>query len=357
MTDTTIPAGSVLLGRVLSSNGEPIDQKGSLANARRVPLYTPVSSAETARTAPQMLETGIKAIDLMAPVPYGGVAGVVGGYGVGKQVVMDEIMHNLMTRRDYVVVIAGMSETTYDASEVREMVRELEAEERIAMVFEQATSDLAVRQRLLRAAMTIAAKLRDEGRETLLLVDDDIILSENLADLRDVQQFAASKGITTFMFGGADDADAPADSRVVSELDAVIKLSKARAKQGLWPAIDPLASHSRLLESDAVSAEHRQLVGEVRQLLQRYSELQRQALDVALTEEDRHVLARDERVNLFFTQPFFVAEAYTDLPGEYLTTEETIASFRDLLAGRYDDVPARSFHFVGTIAQAISRAK
>lgn len=351
----SIPAGSALLGRILNSEGEPVDQKGSLENVQRVPLYAAVSSPEKAPARLHMLETGIKVIDLMAPIASGGVAGMIAGYGAGKQVVMDEIMHNLMTRRDYIAVIAGMSETTYDASELREMVREVGAEDRIVMLFEQATGELAVRQRLLRAAMTSAAHLRGEGRAVLLLLDDDIITGNNLADLRDLRHFAAAKDITTFMFGGVNDADEPEDSSVAAELDEVIKLSRARAKQSLWPAVDPLASHSRLLESDAVSASHRQLSEEVKRLLQRYGELQGQAQDASLSTEDRQILTHGERINLFFTQPFFVAEPYTDLPGEYLPLEDTLSSFRDLLAGRYDDVPAKSFYFVGTIDQALAK--
>lgn len=351
----TIPVGNAVLGRVLNGNGAPIDQKGSLDNAPRVPLYTLDVADETVSITPtRMLETGIKATDLMAPVPCGGVVRMVGGYDVGAMVVMEEIMHNLITRRRAVVVFAGMSETTYDASAIRDMVREIEAEDQIVMVFEQMTDALPTRQRLLRTAMTIAAQFRDEGQEILLVIDDDIITRVNKADLRNLQHLAAAKGFIAILFSGMNDVDHSTNSDLVGDMDGLIKFSRTRAKQRLWPAVDPLASHSRWLESNAASADHRQVTRRARELLQHCEEQRAKAEGNAPSAEDQRMLARGERLNLFFSQPFTVAEAYTDLPGTFLSIAETVNSFRDLLDGRYDDMPMEAFYFAGTIERARS---
>jgi F-type H+/Na+-transporting ATPase subunit beta len=349
MSTNLIPVGSAVLGRVLNANGEPLDHKGSLEQTPHLPLYTPDAlRARADTTSPRMLETGIKVLDLMAPASYGSMIGMFAGLGLGLQVVAEEVMHTFVTRHQAIVVIAGMSETTYDASNLREMVREIEAEDRIVMVFEQTTDALPVHMQLLRTAMTIAAHFDDAGHEVLLVIDNHLITQENRVE---VQQFAAAKGITSILFVPMNDLDQLADSSLLNELDVQWWFSRARAKQNLWPAIDPLASRSRMLESNAVSKEHKQVTERVRDVLSRYYELRKQAGSAILSEEDQLLLARGERIDLFLTQPFTVAEAYTDLPGAYLTIEETISSFRDILDGRYDAMPAQSFNFVGKIGQ------
>lgn len=349
MSTNSLPVGSAVLGRVLNANGEPIDHKGSLADAMHLPLYVPDAlSVRAGTTSTRVLETGIKVLDLMAPASYGSMIGLMAGSGLGLAVVTEEFMNTLVTRHQAVLVVAGMSETTYDASMLREMVRDIEAEDRIVMLFEQTTDAISVRQRLLRAAMTIAAHFDGAGHEVLLVIDRHLVTPEHMAD---VHLFAAAKGIISLLLVPMNDLDQPANSSVLNELDVQWWFSRARAKQGLWPAIDPLASRSRVLESSAVSKEHRQVAERVRDVLLRYYEWREQAGRETLSEKDRRLLARGERIDLFLTQPFVVAEAYTDLPGAYLTIEETISSFRDLLDGRYDAVPAQSFNFVGRIDQ------
>lgn len=349
MQTNSIPVGSAVLGRVLNANGEPIDSKGSLVDAMHQPLYTPdAKSARAGTTATRVLETGIKVLDLLAPASYGSIIGMLAGPGLGLLVVAEELMHTLITRHQAVLVVAGMSETTYDASMLREMVRDIEAEDHVVMLFEQTTDEASVRQRLLRTAMTIAAHFDSTGHQVFLVIDRHLVIPETMAD---VQLFAAAKGITSLLFVPVNDLDQPADNRVLNELGVQWWFSRVRAKQGLWPAIDPLASRSRVLESNAVSKEHRQVAERVRDVLQRYYELRERVGSETLSEEDRRLLARGERINLFLTQPFFVAEAYTDLPGTYVTMEKAISSFRDLLDGRYDAVPAQSFNFVGRIGQ------
>jgi len=349
MSTHSIPVGSAVLGRVLNANGEPIDHKGALDHAIHLPLYAPDAKSARAGTTPmRVLETGIKVLDLMAPATSGSMIGMMAGSGLGLAVVAEELMHTLITRHQAVLVVAEMSETTYDASTLREMVRNIEAEDRVVMLFEQTTDAISVRQRLLRTAMTIAAHFDGAGHEVLLVIDRDLVIPETMAD---VQRFAAAKGITSLLFVPMDELDQPANSGVLNDLDVQWWFSRARAKHSLWPAIDPLASRSRVLSSTTVSQEHRQVAERVRDVLLRYYELRELTVSETLSEEDRRLLARGERIDLFLTQPFVVAEAYTDLPGAYLTIEETISSFRDVLDGCYDAVPAQSLIFVGRIDQ------
>jgi F-type H+-transporting ATPase subunit beta len=347
MSTQPIPVGAALLGRVLNSNGEPIDHKDMLADASLRPLYEP----DTQRTKVEpssmgVLETGIKVLDLLAPASHGSVIGMMAEPGLGLVVVAEELMNNLITHHQAVLVTAGMSETTYDASMLREVVRDIEAEDRTVMLFEQTGDAVSMQQRLIRAAMTIAAHFEEEGNEVILVIDRHLAIPEMLAEVR---HFVAAKGVASLLFAPMDEFDQQAESSVLSGLDVEWWFSRARAAQGLWPAIDPLASRSRVLESDAVSQEHRQVAKDVRDLLQRYDQLREQEKSGMLSEEDTLLLTRAERFDLFLTQPFVIAEAYTDLPGAYLTSEETIDTFRDLLDRRYDAVPTQALNFVGRI--------
>ncbi len=347
MSTNSVPVGRAVLGRVLDANGEPIDHKGSLVDAMHMPLYVP-DAKRVGTTSIRVLETGIKELDLMAPASSGSMIGMLAGTGLGLAVVAEELMNTLITRHQSVLVVAGMSETTYDASTLREIVRDIEGEDHAVMLFEQTTDSITVRQRLLHTAMTIAAHFDGTGHEVLLVLDRHLVLPETVAE---VQLFTAAEGIPGLLFVPMNDLDQPVSSSVLNELDVEWWFSRARATRNLWPALDPLASRSRVLESNAVSQEHRQVAERVRDVLQRHYLLRERAGSETLSEEDRRVLARGERIDLFLTQPFVVAEAYTDLPGTYLTIEETISSFRDVLDGRYDAVSVQSFNFVGRIDQ------
>jgi F-type H+-transporting ATPase subunit beta len=356
---TTIPVGPGVLGRVINSQGEPIDQKGAISGAQRVPLIAPSGASGVQGAAPLPLyETGIKVIDLLAPLALGGVSALVAGIGIGKLVITEEIMHNLITRHNGFAVFIGMDETTHEASPVRDMIREIEAEEQIVMLYEQATHDVPVRQRLVRAGITIAAQFHDEGHEVVMVIDDHILGPDNLDGLHELQRIVQAKAITTIVFGTVNESDAPVETELLGALDGQIKLSKALAHEQIWPAVDPLASYSRLLDTDAISNEHQQVAEQVSQLLRRYYALRSaNNAEASLSEADRQVIKRGERIRLFFTQPFYVAEAWTDIPGEYLTVEETVRSFKSLLEGRYDDLPVEAFRFTGTLDQVVAKAK
>ena len=363
----TIPVGTSALGRVLNASGEPLDKRGPISGeALRLPVDNAVSMlAKTGQavTREQLFETGIKAIDLSGPIPSGGVIGMVSTPGLGKMVVAEEVMHNFITHHNGYVVFVFMGEQTYESSEMRDMVREIEVEDRSVMLFEQMTNDARVRRQLVEAALTVAAHFRDEGHEVMLMVGEGVLAKEKSADLQELKRVVRLKAITTLLFEMPDDSSAAVEWSEAGNLDGVIVFNRDLPKQNLWPAIDRLATGSRLLESGALSEEHRRVAGQVKQLLRRYYELvgkegAAEAEEAGkLSEEDQQVIRRAQKVQQFLTQPFFVAEAYTDIPGEYVRVEDTIRGCKELLEGRYDDVPDKAFWFVGTVEQALEKGK
>lgn len=354
-----IPVGTHVLGRTLNGRGEPIDQRGPISDeAPRVAVYTTVSTTDKTPAMPiKMVETGIKLIDLLAPIPRGGVIAMLSEQGLGKMVVMEEIMHNFNNHQHGYIVFVGVGESTYEATELRDMIRDIEVEDRVVMVYEQREQGIGQQQeQLLRTGLTIAAYFTEQGHEVMLIVGEDVIAKDNHALLAELQQAARARGITTFLFGPQGDVNQLAHNSTLNTVDGQIVFSRALAKQNLWPAIDRLATRSQLLESGFLNAEHVQVAQQVKQLLRRYAELQQQTGAGQLSPADQHVEQRAQKVQFFLTQPFSVAEAYTDLPGAYLPVEETVKSFKALLEGRYDAVPDKAFYFVGTIDQTLAKA-
>lgn len=356
----TIPVGVPVLGRVLNASGEPLDKRGPISGETlRLPVDYAVSmwtKAGQAVTREQLFETGIKVIDLLGPIPSGGVVGMVSTPGLGKMVVADEIMHTFITRHNGYIVFVYMGEQTYESSEMRDMVREIEAEDRSVMLFEQMTDAEKVRRQLVEAALTVAAHFRDEWHEVMLVVGKGVLAKENSAGLQELKRVAQSKTITTLLFEPPDDSSTAVEWSEAGSLDGLIVFSRELAKQNLWPAIDRLATGSRLLESSALSDEHRRVAGQVKQLLRRYYELEGKEAG-KFSQEDQQVIRRAQKVQQFLTQPFIVAEAYTDVPGEYVRVEDTIRGCKELLEGRYNDVPDKAFWFVGTVEQGLEKGK
>jgi F0F1-type ATP synthase beta subunit len=299
---TSFPVGTHIFGRVLNANGEPIDKKGLLIDVQYVSLHSPaLVIADTTAIkgevlADQIQETGLKVIDLLAPLPRGGVVGIFGNAGTGKLVVTEELMHNLIARHNGYIVCLSMDESSYEVGELMDLIRQGEFEDRAVMIFEQSTDSLEVRQKMILAGLTIAEHFQKQGYKALLVLD---------------------KNMT---------------------------------------AIDRISSKSRLLNSEAAGYEHVQVAEQIREILLRYAELETLELQ-DLSDANKQVLRRAQRIQKFFTQPFFVAEAYTDIPGEYVKIAETVSGFKDLLAGRYDDLPEQAFYFVGRIDEAIEKAK
>lgn len=347
----SIPVGSHVLGRILNAKGEPIDQRGPIsAEAARLPLYT-LSTTQQQSISARMVETGIKPIDLLAPLLCGGVIGMFSEQGLGKMVVTEEIMYNFITHQHGVIVFVGVSESTYEATELRDMIRDIEVEDKVAMVYEQRGQ--GSEQQLLRAGLTIAASFRDDGREVLLVIGKDVITKDNRTLLQEVRQAVKAQAITTLLFEPLDTMQQLTDISLFSELDGHIVFSRAMAKQELWPAIDHLQTTSRLLESGVLSTEHVEVAQQVKDLLQRFAQVQGQSEAQNLSNADQVLWHRAQKVQFFLTQPFTVAEAYTDRPGEYLAVGETVKSFKTLVEGHYDEVPDKDFYFVGTIDQSL----
>ncbi len=351
---TTIPVGKALLGRVISSTGEPLDNQGPLTETQRIPVATYVAAGVAQEPTQRLFETGIKPIDLLAPIPQGGLVSVVGGNGVGQMVVAEEIMHHVAVRKNGYVVCLAMDEGGYEFSPLMDTIKEAGLQERASMVFEPQTDSQEVFQRTVQAGLTIASYFRDLGHEVLLVVDLNQSLQNDPANLRELKRIAWQKAITTIIFRDEEESLQTVAHTPLVHLDARIILNRDLAKQGLWPAIDRLASTSRLFESSVIGERHKQVAQQVRQLLGHYQELR----DIQqISEEERQAVKRAQRVQQFFTQPFFVAETFTEIPGEYLTVAETVDSFSALLAGRYDDLPEQAFHFVGTLEQAVAKAQ
>ncbi|HEX6480068.1 MAG TPA: hypothetical protein VF043_14595 [Ktedonobacteraceae bacterium] len=342
-----------LLGRVINSQGEPIDGHGTISGAARLPLYDFAASKTKVQGSPvSMIEMGIKVIDLLAPVPRGGIFAMHSMPGLGKLVVQQEMMHNLATHYDGYVVGIGMDESSYDASELFAVLDALPDKNRMVLVFEQMSDSQEVIQRLIRVGLTKAIELRTQGHEVMFVVDKNVVAKAGSSTLGALKRVIQEQGLITLLLTPEEDG-VPHDEEndVLNILDTRIFFSRELAKQNIWPAIDRIASRSRLLESDTVSEEHRQIARQVRELLQRYTSSQ------ATSVGDQQMVKRAQRVQLFLTQPFFVAEAFTDIPGEFVPLAETLKGCKELLEGRYDDVPVEAFRFVGTIEQALAKAR
>ena len=351
--DRMIPDVGHLLGRIINSQGEPIDERGPIPSAARLPLYDFVASETKAQGSPvSMIEMGIKVIDLLAPIPRGGSFAMHSMPGLGKLVVQQEMIHNLTIHYDSYVVGIGMDESSYDASELVAPLEDFPDKNRMVLVFEQMSDSQEVLQRLIRVGLTVAIGLRRQGQEVMFIIDKNIAAKVSSSTLSTLKCVIQEQGLITLLLTPEEDG-VPGDEEndVQKVLDARIFFSRELAKQNIWPAIDHIASRSRLLESDAVSEEHVQIAQQVRALLQRYAS----SPDASV--EGQQMVKRARRVQLFLTQPFFVAEAFTDIPGEFVPLAETLKGCKELLEGRYDDLPEQAFYFVGTIEQALAKAK
>lgn len=353
----TFPVGIQLLGRVLNASGEAIDKKGPLTGIERVPLYRAAPGVAEGDKASlnQVLETGIKVIDLLAPIPRGGIAGLFGNAGVGKLVVVEELMHNIITRHNGYVVCLGTGEGTYEAVELMDAIREAELEDKFVLLFEELTESPEVRQRMIQGGLTIAEHFRQQGHEVLLVVDRDKMAQGSLTNTRALRRMLREGGVTAILQGSEDDYWQFRQGDTLDDFDCQIVLTRKMTTRDLWPAVDRLLSSSRLLDSGAVDSEHVQVAREVLEVLRRYAELEMKEQQ-ELSDADKELARRAVKIQYFFTQPFFVAEAYTEIPGEYVGVEETVKGFKELLEGRYEDLPDKAFYFVGGVDEAIAKA-
>lgn len=384
----TVPVGENVLGRLFNVIGDPIDGKGAVPkDTPRLPLHRDPPAHEEQVTSDQLLETGIKVMDLICPFARGGKLGLFGGAGVGKTVVLKELINNVASGHGGYSVFAGVGERTREGNDLMLEMIEADVIDKTAMVFGQMNEPPGARQRVALTGLTMAENFRDEHGQDVLLFIDNIFrfilagaevsallgrmpsavgyqptLATEMGGLQERITTTQKGSITSVqaIYVPADDYTDPGVVTAFSHLDGRIVLDRALADQVLYPAVDPLASSSRILDPRVVGDEHYQVAQQVQQILQRYRDL-REIIAILgideLSDEDRIVVARARRIQLFLTQPFTVGEVFTGIPGEYVNTEDTVRGFQELVEGVHDDLPEQAFYMVGKIEQAVEKAK
>ncbi len=384
----TVPVGEEVLGRLLNVVGKPVDGKGDIPDtAKRMPIHRSAPPLDQQVTSDQMLETGVKVMDLICPFSRGGKLGLFGGAGVGKTVILTELINNVATGHGGYSIFAGVGERTREGNDLLAELKESGVIDNTAMVFGQMNEPPGARQRIALTGLTLAEHFRDEmGQDVLFFVDNIFrfilagaevsallgrmpsavgyqpTLATEMGNLQERITTTKKGSITSVqaIFVPADDYTDPGVVTAFAHLDGRIVLERALADQGLYPAVDPLASSSRILDPRVVGEEHYQVAGDVQQVLQRYRDL-REIIAILgideLSDDDRLVVGRARRMMNFLTQPFTVAEVFTGMAGEYVKVEETVRGFKGLLEGEYDDLPEQAFYMVGSIEKAIEKAK
>ncbi len=383
----TMPVGPGTLGRVLNLLGDPIDGKGPVESVRRMPIHQPAPSIEQQDTGDKILETGIKVIDLMAPYRKGGKIGLFGGAGVGKTVLIQELIRNIATEHGGYSVFAGVGERTREGTALyREMV-ESGVIAKTAMIFGQMNEPPGARARVALSALTVAEYFREELHQDVLLFIDNIFrftqagsevsallgripsavgyqptLGTDMGELQERITSTRNGSITSIqaIYVPADDYTDPAPATTFAHLDATTELSRSIAELGIYPAVDPLVSSSSMLSPEIVGSAHYELARGVMELLQRNKELQDIIAILGMDElspEDRLVVNRARKAQKFLSQPFHVAEPFTGIPGAYVPLAETLRSFQSILSGELDGLPEQAFYMVGSIDDVRNKAK
>jgi F-type H+-transporting ATPase subunit beta len=390
----TVPVGPATLGRVLNVIGEPVDELGAVRAEKRYPIHRPAPSFEDQSTRLEMFETGIKVIDLIEPYLRGGKIGLFGGAGVGKTVIIQELINNIAKKHGGVSVFAGVGERTREGNDLWLEMQESgvvnvkePAKSKAALIYGQMTEPPGARLRVALTGLTVAEYFRDEeGKDVLLFVDNIFrftqagsevsallgrmpsavgyqpTLQTEMGELQERITSTRKGSITSVqaIYVPADDYTDPAPATTFAHLDATTNLSRQIAQLGIYPAVDPLASSSRILDPRVIGEEHYQAARDVKQILQRYKDLQDIIAILGideLSEEDKVVVARARKIQRFLSQPFHVAEQFTGIPGKYVPLAETIKGFKTIVSGEMDDLPEQAFFMVGTIEEAVEQAK
>lgn len=382
-----MPVGDPTLGRVLNVVGRPVDGLGPVKSEEFYPIHRHAPAFEDQDTSVKVLETGVKVIDLLVPFPRGGKMGMFGGAGVGKTVVMMEMIHNIAMEHGGISVFAGVGERTREGNDLYLEMKESGVIEKAALIYGQMTEPPGARARVALSALTAAEYYRDERGQDVLLFIDNIFRftqagSEVSAllgripsavgyqptlgtDLGELQERITStnKGSITSVqcvYVPADDLTDPAPAATFAHLDGTVVLSRPISELGIYPAVDPLDSTSRILDPNMLGEEHYRVAREVQQLLQKYKDLQDIIAILGLDElsdEDKLTVARARRIQRFLSQPFHVAETFTGRPGKYVPVKETIKGFKEIIAGKHDELPEAAFYMTGTIEEARERAE
>jgi F-type H+-transporting ATPase subunit beta len=383
----TVPVGPKALGRLLNVLGEPIDGLGEVEAADYFPIHRPAPSFDDQEVTTEIFETGFKVVDLLAPYPRGGKVGLFGGAGVGKTVLLTELIHNIATQHGGTSVFGGVGERTREGNDLWLTMRESGVIDRATLVFGQMNEPPGARLRVGLTALTLAEYFRDvEGQDVLLFIDNIFrfvqagsevsallgrmpsavgyqpTLASEMAQLQERITSTKRGSITSLqaIYVPADDITDPAPAAAMAHLDATTVLDRRIVDRGIYPAVDPLRSTSRILDPVVVGEEHYRTARDVQEVLQRYKDLQDIIAILGieeLSDEDRLVVDRARRIERFLSQPFFVAETFTGRQGRYVQLRETVRGFREIVDGKHDDLPEQAFYMVGGIDEAVARAE
>jgi F-type H+-transporting ATPase subunit beta len=383
----SVPVGRASLGRIFNVLGEPIDEAGEVDRTHTLPIHRPAPSFEEQSTEQEMLETGIKVVDLLAPYAKGGKIGLFGGAGVGKTVLIQELIHNIAQEHGGLSVFSGVGERTREGNDLYHEMKDSGVISKTAMVFGQMNEPPGARMRVALTGLTMAEYFRDtEGQDVLFFVDNIFrftqagsevsallgrlpsavgyqpTLATEMGQLQERITSTKTGSVTSIqaIYVPADDYTDPAPATAFAHLDATTNLERRLTQKGIFPAVDPLASSSRILTPAIVGEEHYQVARGVQQILQRYNELQDIIAILGfdeLSEEDKQLVARARKIEKFLSQNMHVAEQFTGQPGVYVPVKETVRSFKEILSGKHDHLPEDAFYMVGGIDEAIEKAK
>jgi len=381
-----VPVGQATLGRIFNVLGKPVDNKGSVDAATRYPIHRPAPTFAEQSTRVEIFETGVKVIDLIAPFTKGGKTGIFGGAGTGKTVIIMELIRSVATEHEGNSVFAGVGERTREGTQLYREMLESGVMKDTVMVYGQMNEPSGVRLRVALSALSMAEYFRDQGRDVLLFVDNIFrfsmsgsevsallgrmpsavgyqpTLATEMGELQERITSTRNGSITSMqaVYVPADDYSDPAPVATFTHLDATIALERSIVEKGIYPAVDPLGSTSRILDPNIVGEEHYRTAREVQRILQRYKDLNDIIAILGideLSEDDKLIVARARKIERFFSQPFFVAERFTGIDGRYVKRADTVRGFREILDGKCDDLPEQAFMMAGTIEDVREKAE
>ena len=381
-----VPVGEEVLGRLFNVLGKTMDNAGDVNAKEEYPIHRPAPSFKDQSVEPEMFETGIKVIDLLAPYQKGGKIGLFGGAGVGKTVLIQELINNIAKEHGGLSVFTGVGERSREGNDLYHEMKDSGVIEKTALVFGQMNEPPGARMRVALTGLTMAEYFRDKGQDVLLFIDNIFrftqagsevsallgripsavgyqpTLATEMGALQERITSTTNGSITSVqaVYVPADDLTDPAPATTFAHLDATTVLSRSISELGIYPAVDPLESSSRILDPRVVGKEHYEVAMDVKNILERYKELQDIIAILGvdeLSDEDKSVVSRARRIQRFLSQPFTVAEQFTGMKGKYVPIKETVRGFKEILDGKYDDIPESAFLFVGTIEEALEKAK
>ncbi len=382
-----VPVGKATLGRVMNVIGEPVDKAGPIKADRRDPIHRSAPALTEQNTDMEMFETGIKVVDLLEPYLRGGKIGLFGGAGVGKTVIIMELINNIASKHGGLSVFAGVGERTREGNDLWLEMKESGVIDKTALIYGQMTEPPGARARVALTGLTVAEHFRDEEGQDVLLFIDNIFrftqagsevsallgrmpsavgyqptLASEMGELQERITSTLKGSITSVqaIYVPADDYTDPAPATTFAHLDATTNLSRPIAERGIYPAVDPLASTSRILDPRIVGEEHYSVAREVKLVLQKYKDLQDIIAILGideLSEEDKLAVSRARKIERFLSQPFYVAEQFTGTPGKYVKVADTIKGFKEIVDGKHDDLPEQAFYMLGTIEEVLERAE